>query len=74
MNLIALHSYRLPQLLRAEKVLTLDAATASGIEEGTEIPVGDRREVEIRAATIVAGEDVRVAAEKAAGRTVTVSA
>jgi hypothetical protein len=69
-----LPSYRLPQLLRAEKVLTVDAAIASAIDDGAELPVGDSREVEIRLATLVAGEDVRVAAEEAAGRTVTVRA
>ena len=53
--------------------MRVDETTAAAIDAEREVPEGSEVEVEIRVATIVAGEAVRKAAEKAAGRAVTVS-
>jgi hypothetical protein len=51
--------YKLPQVLRRLGILRYDAALAETIRTRTRIPAGDRREVEIRIATIWAAELMR---------------
>jgi len=51
--------YKLPQVLRRLGILTYDPELAETIRSRTLIPAGDRREVEIRIATIWAAELMR---------------
>jgi hypothetical protein len=51
--------YKLPQVLRRLGILRYDAALAETIRSRALIPAGDRREVEIRIATIWAAELMR---------------
>jgi hypothetical protein len=53
--------YKLPQVLRKLGILVYDKALASLVDNRTPIPAGSRMEVEIRAATIWAGELIRQA-------------
>ena len=53
-GLTAFADYKLPQLLRAEGVLTLDPALSARIDAGEELRSGEEAEVEIRALTVVA--------------------
>lgn len=58
--------YRLPQILRAEGALALEPALAAAIDRGEPLPAGCAAEVEIRAATVLAAERLRLAlAERA---------
>jgi hypothetical protein len=62
--------YKLPQVLRRLGILNYDAELAEAIRSRTLIPAGDRREVEIRIATIWAAELMRRAlARRAPGIT-----
>ncbi len=51
--------YKLPQVLRRLGILSYDSQLAEAIHSRTLIPAGDRREVEIRIATIWAAELMR---------------
>ncbi len=51
--------YKLPQVLRRLGVLVYDASLAATVDSCTLIPAGDRREVEIRLATVWAAELMR---------------
>jgi hypothetical protein len=51
--------YKVPQVLRRLGILVYDAALAATVDGQTLIPAGDRREVEIRAATVWAVELMR---------------
>jgi len=51
--------YKLPQALRRLGILVYDAALAATVDSQTLIPAGDRREVEIRIATVWAAELMR---------------
>jgi hypothetical protein len=51
--------YKLPQVLRRMGILVYDADLAATVDSQTLIPAGDRREVEIRAATVWASELMR---------------
>jgi hypothetical protein len=51
--------YKVPQVLRRLGILVYDAALAATVDGQTLLPAGDRREVEIRAATIWAAELMR---------------
>ena len=59
-NLTAFADYRLPQLLRARGVLVYSDSLAAAVDALEEIPPGTPREVEIRAATVIAVERMRV--------------
>ena len=59
--LTAFADYRLPQLLRARGVLVYTPALAAKVDARVELPAGGEEEVEIRAATVVAVEGLRVA-------------
>lgn len=48
--------YVIPAILRAEGVLEYDDALAARVDEGEPLPANSRMEVEIRAATVVAGD------------------
>lgn len=50
--------YRLPQLFRDRGVLVLDAESANRIERGEFIEAGSAVEVELRAATVVIGDEL----------------
>jgi hypothetical protein len=66
--LTAFADYRVPVVLRTLGVLRYSRALAAAVEEGRELAPGSEEEVEIRAATLVAVERLRVmaAAEAAA--------
>jgi hypothetical protein len=51
--------YKLPQVLRRMGILVYDAELAATVDGEILIPAGDRREVEIRAATVWAAELMR---------------
>jgi hypothetical protein len=51
--------YKLPQMLRRLGILVYDASLAATVDSQTLIPAGDRREVEIRLATVWAAELMR---------------
>jgi len=51
--------YKLPQVLRRLGILVYDAGLAAAVDGRTLIPAGDRREVEIRIATVQAAELMR---------------
>jgi hypothetical protein len=51
--------YKLPQVLRRMGILAYDAELAATVDGEILIPAGDRREVEIRAATVWAAELMR---------------
>lgn len=51
--------YKLPQVLRRLGILVYDETLASLVDDRVPIPAGDRMEVEIRAATVWAGELMR---------------
>jgi hypothetical protein len=51
--------YKLPQVLRRLGILRYDAELAATVDSATRIPAGDRREVEIRIATIWTAELMR---------------
>ncbi len=51
--------YKLPQVLRKLGILVYDEELAALVDSQTPIPAGSRREVEIRAATVWAGEAMR---------------
>lgn len=53
-QLTAFADYKVPQILRWLGVLNYDVELAMAIDSRQRIPPGDRREIEIRAATIVA--------------------
>jgi hypothetical protein len=53
--------YKLPQVLRKLGILVYDEALSAQVDSRTPIPAGSRREVEIRAATVWAGELIRQA-------------
>ncbi len=55
-QLTAFADYKVPQVLRKEGVLVLDAALAARIDRGEELAPGGAEEVELRAATIWAVE------------------
>lgn len=56
--LTAFADYKLPQLLRAQGVLLLDAGLAARIDRLEPIPAGSPEEVELRAATVAAVEEL----------------
>jgi len=51
--------YKLPQVLRRQGILVYDADLAETVDSQIPIPAGDRREVEIRLATVWAAELMR---------------
>ena len=51
--------YRVPQQLRADKLLIVAPELSSAIEAGTEIAPGSEEEVELRAGTVMAVEQLR---------------
>lgn len=51
--------YKLPQVLRKLGILVYDEALSARVDSQTPIPAGSRMEVEIRAATVRAGELIR---------------
>ncbi len=51
--------YRVPQILRAEGAIVVDATSAAHIEAGLAVDAGSTLEVEIRAATVQAVERIR---------------
>jgi hypothetical protein len=53
--------YKLPQVLRKLGILVYDEALSTLVDSQTPIPAGSRMEIEIRAATIWAGERIRQA-------------
>ena len=53
--------YKLPQILRKLGILVYDEALANLVDSQTPLPAGSRMEVEIRAATVWAGELIRQA-------------
>lgn len=59
--LTAFADYKVPQVLRALGILAYDEALAEVVDRRDEIPAGDPREVEIRAATVHAVERIREA-------------
>jgi hypothetical protein len=59
--LTAFADYKLPQFFRAREILLYAPALQKKIMNGSLISAGSREEVEIRAATIVAVEDLRAA-------------
>ncbi|MCP4249527.1 MAG: hypothetical protein GY778_20995 [bacterium] len=60
--------YRLPQYLRHIGVMTVTPVLAEAIQRQQEIPAGSAAEVELRAATVVAGELLREALTRAKHR------
>jgi hypothetical protein len=62
--------YQLPRVLRAFGVLKYDSALAAAVDARREIPAGSAEEVEIRAATVQAGELLR-GALTSLGRSIT---
>lgn len=58
-ELTVLADYKLPQVLRRLGILVYDPALAAAVDSRTLIPAGDRREVEMRVATIQACELMR---------------
>ncbi len=69
-NLTIFADYKLPQLLEALGVIVYDEELASDIIEERLIPAGSLKEIEIRANTIVACEQI-VAAMRSMGRAIT---
>lgn len=69
-QLTAFADYKVPQILREMGVLVYDQHLSSIVDSRTRIPAGDRMEVEIRAATIIAC-DMLVEALRSRGRTIT---
>lgn len=67
--LTAFADYKLPQLLWAHGALVLHPALAHRLRRGEPLPAGSEAEVELRAATVVAVEEL-VAALRALGRAV----
>ena len=63
-QLTAFADYKVPQILRWLGVMQYDAELAKVVDSHTRIPAGDRMEVEIRAATIIACD--RIASEMTA--------
>ena len=63
-DLTVFADYRLPQLFRATGVFELSDRLAGVIERGEPVVEGSREELELRAATVVAGEKLRAAIEK----------
>ena len=53
--------YKLPQVLRKLGILVYDEALSALVDSQTPIPAGSRMEIEIRAATVWAGEQIRQA-------------
>ena len=53
--------YKLPQVLRKLGILVYDEALSALVDSQTPIPAGSRMEIEIRAATVWAGERIRQA-------------
>jgi hypothetical protein len=51
--------YKLPQVLRKLGILVYDDALSARVDGQAPIPAGSRMEVEIRAATVWAGEQLR---------------
>lgn len=69
-QLTAFADYKVPQILREKGVLVYDNALASTVDSRQRIVAGDRMEVEIRAATIVACDRL-VETLRAKGRSIT---
>lgn len=69
-QLTAFADYKVPQILRWLGVMEYDTALAARVDSRTRIPAGDRMEVEIRAATIVACDRI-VSALDGLGRSIT---
>jgi hypothetical protein len=64
--------YKLPQVLRKLGILVYDEELSALVDGQTPIPAGSRMEVEIRAATVWAGEEMRQALlDRAPGITAT---
>ncbi|MCR4392278.1 MAG: queuosine salvage family protein [Candidatus Acetothermia bacterium] len=62
--LTAFADYKLPQILRAEGALALHPALAQRLDRMEPIPAGSPPEVELRAATVVAVEELTAALER----------
>lgn len=67
-RLTVFSDYRLPQLLRSEGVIHFSQSLADKVAASQELQPNSEEEVEIRAATLVAAEVVRKAAEDVLAR------
>ena len=68
-RLTAFADYKIPQVLREAGILVYAPALAEVVDRQQEIPPGDAREVEIRAATIWGCERLRRCLAERHGRT-----
>ena len=60
--------YKLPQILRHHGILHYDDALRALVDHEAEVPAGSEGEIEIRLATLVAGEEIRKRLSEAEGR------